>query len=76
MNENVYLRENFKDDSVKYKTEERVRKVWCVVVYYTNDSAYTYYVDSTTGEIIGGNKGDEFASENILKNDPSNLIEK
>lgn len=55
MNENVYLRENFKEeyekgtlnlkktgentyqlkeDAVFYKTEKRVRKVWCVVVEY------------------------------------------
>lgn len=103
MNENVYLRENFKeeyekgilnnmekigentyklkDDAVMYKTEERVRKVWCVVIYYNTDekmpqSAYTYYVDSTTGEIIGGNIWDEFANEDTLRNDPNNVIEK
>ncbi len=100
MNENVYLRENFKeeyengtlnmektgentyklkDDAVMYKTEERVRKVWCVVVIYNLDEpyqGYTYYVDSTTGEIIGGQLGNDFYSENGLREDPNNVIEK
>ena len=76
--ENTY---KLKDDAVMYKTEERVRKVWCVVIYYNTDekmpqSAYTYYVDSTTGEIIGGNIWDEFANEDTLRNDPNNVIEK
>lgn len=96
MNENVYLRENFKEeyenrtlnwektgentsqlkkDAVFYKTEERVRKVWCTVVEYespdshTSKSAYTYYVDATTGEIIGGENWDDFASEELMKED-------
>lgn len=100
MNENVYLRENFKEeyengtlnmektgentyklkeDAVIYKTEERVRKVWCVVVIYNLDEpyqGYTYYVDSTTGEIIGGQLGNDFYSENGLREDPNNVIEK
>ena len=97
MNENVYLRENFKeeyekgtlnmektgkntyklkDDAVMYKTEERVRKVWCVVVSYGDVPSYTYYIDSTTGEIIGGNRCDDLNDENLLKNDPNNVIEK
>lgn len=100
MNENVYLRENFKeeyengtlnmektgedtyklkDDAVMYKTDERVRKVWCVVVIYDLDETYygyTYYIDSTTGEIIGGQLGNDFYSENSLREDPNNVIEK
>ncbi len=102
MNENVYLREKFKEeyengtlnmekieentyklkeDAVAYKTEERVRKVWCVVVYYDIDranarSSYTYYVDSTTGEIIGGQMYDDFHSEKALREDTNNVIEK
>lgn len=97
MNENVYLRENFKeeyengtlnmektgkntyklkDDAVMYKTEERVRKVWCVVVSYGDVPSYTYYIDITTGEIIGGNRCDDLNDENLLKNDPNNVIEK
>lgn len=47
-----------KDDAKKYKTEERVRKVWCVVIQYNFDefasSEFTYFIDCTTGEIIGG----------------------
>ena len=60
MNENVYLRENFKEDyenrtlyfekngedgytlkkdATIYKTEKRVRKVWCIVVYYDMDNS-------------------------------------
>ena len=100
MNENVYLRENFKeeyengtlymektgentyqlkDNAVMYKTEERVRKVWCVAVIYDLDEeyqGYTYYIDSTTGEIIGGQLGNDFYSENGLREDPNNVIEK
>lgn len=103
MNENVYLRENFKEeyekgilnlkktgentyqlkeDAVFYKTEERVRKVWCVVVEYdvpedgSTMAAYTYYIDSTTGEVIGGNRGDELWSEEQTRKDEYNLIEK
>lgn len=80
MNEQVYLRENFKEeyekgdfhiskyseDTTLYKTEERVRYAWCVVVNYENsESAYTYYVDATTGEIIGGAMWDEIKSDKI-----------
>lgn len=102
MNENVYLRENFKDeyekgtlnlektgentytlkkDAVFYETEERVRKVWCVVIEYdvpegTTMSSFTYYIDVTTGEIIGGQRGDSLWSEQMTKEDEYNLIEK
>ena len=102
MNEEVYLRENlkenygnlmlnmekvegdryrYKDDAVMYKTEERVRKVWCVVITYNIEesgylSAFTYYVDSTTGEIIGGSAGDVIISEEAIRNDINNVIEK
>lgn len=102
MNEEVYLRENFKEeyengtlnkekikdgvykykeDAVIYKTEERVRKVWCVVITYNIEEngylpEYTYYVDSTTGEIIGGNMGNELTSEEAERNDVNNVIEK
>lgn len=99
MNENVYLRENFKEDyenrtlffekngedgytlkkdATIYKTEKRVRKVWCIVVYYDMDNIgdYTYYIDSTTGEIIGGELGDDFYSEDVLREDPNNVIKK
>lgn len=100
MNENVYLRENFKEeyekgtlnlektgentyklkeDAVMYKTEERIRKVWCVAVIYDLEEpyyGYTYYIDSTTGEIIGGQLGNDFYSEDELREDYNNVIEK
>lgn len=102
MNENVYLREHFKEeyekgtlnlkktgentyqfkeDAVLYKTEDRVRKVWCVVIKYDIDetsalSAYTYFVDATTGEIIGGQRWNDIESEKMVYNDEYNLIEK
>ena len=100
MNENVYLRENFKEeyekgtlnlektgentyklkeDAVMYKTEERIRKVWCVAVIYDLEEpyyGYTYYIDSTTGEIIGGQLGNDFYSEDELREDYNNVIER
>lgn len=102
MNEEVYLRENYKEeyekgtlnlektgentyqlkeDAVFYKTGERVRKVWCVVIKYDMDqtyasATYTYFVDSTTGEIIGGSHGNSLESEQILHDDPNNVIVK
>ena len=100
VNENVYLRENFKEeyekgtlnlektgentyklkeDAVMYKTEERIRKVWCVAVIYDLEEpyyGYTYYIDSTTGEIIGGQLGNDFYSEDELREDYNNVIEK
>lgn len=67
-----------KKDATIYKTEKRVRKVWCIVVYYDMDNIgdYTYYIDSTTGEIIGGELGDDFYSEDVLREDPNNVIKK
>ncbi len=98
MNENVYLRENFKteyengtlnwkkigentfklkDDAIFYKTEERVRKVWMVFLKYETEwEGYTYYIDATTGEIIGGERFSSFWSEEGLFNDVNNVIEK
>jgi len=101
MNEEVYLRENFKEDYEKsilnlekvgeniyqykedaifYKTEERVRKVWCVVIMYEMNPQesiinYTYYIDSTTGEIIGGQRGNDLEAEKMLQEDSNNVIE-
>lgn len=71
----------YKEDAVFYKTEERVRKVWCVVITYNIEEsgylpAFTYYIDSTTGEIIGGGAGDVIASEEAEKNDENNVIQK
>lgn len=70
-----------KDDAVFYKVDNHVRKVWEVTVYYGNDKntsdRFVYYVDATTGEIIGG---DRWSGSNAkirnLKNDQYNLIEK
>lgn len=52
-----------KDDAVFYKVDNRVRKVWEVSIYYdyykyTKDfpERFVYYVDATTGEIIGGDR--------------------
>lgn len=104
MNEEVYLRENFKDeyekgfinmlmqktgentyklkeDATVYKTEERVRKVWVVVIKYdvpenTGISEFSYYIDCTTGEIIGGSVGDSSKTIEEIISDSYNLIEK
>jgi len=70
-----------KEDATFYETEGRVRKVWSVVLEYETYGKgqmplFTYYVDATTGEIIGGNTGNEFESERTLKNDPGNVIKK
>ena len=49
------------DNYVDYRTESKVRKVWAVTISYdildnesTLEEYYTYFVDATTGEIIGG----------------------
>lgn len=44
------------DDIVSYRTEGIVRKVWNVEIEYDREfgNRKWYYVDSTTGEIIGG----------------------
>ena len=55
-----------KDEAIMYKTEERVRKVWCVVIEYSDEKAFTYYIDCTTREIIGGSNFDVLASEDNL----------
>lgn len=49
-----------KDNAEFYKVDNRVRKVWEVKIFndYYNEyyqERYVYYVDATTGEIIGGN---------------------
>lgn len=69
-----------KEDATFYKTEKRVRKVWCVVIEYDDApnslDSFTYYIDVTTGEIIGGQKGNAFSEEKILHEDINNVIEK
>ena len=73
-----------KEDAVFYKVDNRVRKVWEVTVYYDYykydknfPERFVYYVDATTGEIIGGNRyyGAKVQIENLMK-DPHNVIEK
>lgn len=87
MNAEVYLRENKKEDYENgkilkedgvYKTEERVRRVWLVNIEYEKQEdkmdSFTYFVDTTTGEIIGGAMHDPRDSEETIKNDPNNLL--
>lgn len=71
-----------KDDAEFYKVDNRVRKVWEVKIYYdyynsNGQGRYVYYVDATTGEIIGGNRWNG-SNEQVtqLMEDQYNLIEK
>lgn len=71
-----------KDNAVFYRVEDRVRKVWEVTIYYDHyefdyPERYVYFVDATTGEIIGGNKfyGNSMKIKNLIS-DPYNVIEK
>lgn len=73
-----------KEDAVFYKVDNRVRKVWEVTIYYdyykykeNGPERFVYYIDVTTGEIIGGNRfyGAKMQLKN-LKEDSYNLIEK
>ena len=71
-----------KDDAVFYKVDNRVRKVWEVTVYYDHykydyPEKFVYFVDSTTGEIIGGDRWSGASKQiNDLFSDEYNLIEK
>ena len=78
IDENIW---QLKEDAVFYETEERVRKVWVVVIEYEIRERgklplYSYYIDGTTGEIIGGEMGDVLETERTIRNDPNNVIEK
>ena len=71
-----------KEDAEFYKVENRVRKVWEVTIYYDYykydyPERYVYYVDATTGEIIGGSRWNG-SNEQVaqLMEDQYNLIEK
>ena len=73
-----------KDDAVFYKVENRVRKVWEVTLYYdytkyedNGPERYVYFIDSTTGEVIGGNRwsGAKKQIQDLIS-DPYNVIEK
>lgn len=92
MNSDAYVRDKYKDkyyeqkiisdeaEKIYYVTEDRVRKVWVVTLeyddIYNKVLYYTYYIDATTGEIIGGAHSDELVNEKNLMEDESNLIEK
>ena len=62
------------EEIVAYSTEGRVRTVWVVVLEYEDEEEdivnkvakgqYSYYIDSTTGEIIGGDSSDALSWEN------------
>lgn len=71
-----------KDDAEFYKVDNRVRKVWEVTIYYDYykydyPERYVYFVDATTGEIIGGDRwyGTKMKIKNLM-DDPYNVIEK
>ena len=90
INEEAYLREKHKEEynnyahrveiaekGMYYKTEGRARKVWAVVIWYNLDMPdFTYFVDITTGEIIGGQLYSSLLREQQLREDPNNVIEK
>ena len=71
-----------KEDAEFYKVDNRVRKVWEVTIYYDYykydyPERYVYYVDATTGEIIGGSIWNNAKRQiSQLIEDPYNLIEK
>ena len=71
-----------KEDAEFYKVDNRVRKVWEVTIYYDYykydyQERYVYYVDATTGEIIGGSIWNSAKRQiSQLIEDPYNLIEK
>ncbi len=63
------------EEQVYYQTQNRVRRVWVVSFNYGEEpgtdvvtryakGAYTYFVDATTGEIIGGDSDDYLRWDN------------
>lgn len=91
MNEEAYLRKTQKEayesgqmrgySQTYYTTEERVRKVWEVSIHYKkseeeNLQSFTYFVDVTTGEIIGGATFSPTENRKEVAEDLYNLIEK
>lgn len=64
------------EERVYYQTEDRVRRVWVVSFNYGEEpgtdvvtryakGTYSYFVDSTTGEIIGGDTSDYLRWDNL-----------
>lgn len=61
------------EERTYYKVDNRIRKAWVVVINYEDnfddvvkrytEGAYSYFVDSTTGEIIGGHTMDYIYSQ-------------
>ena len=57
MNPYVFMQDNPLEGNEAYKMEREVRKVWsveCFVKKNNIEQQEKYYVDVTTGEIIGG----------------------
>lgn len=86
MNSEAYLRETRKEDYENgkislndgyYATEDRVRRVWLVTIKYVEEenklNSFTYFVDTTTGEIIGGATYNPLNYIEDLRNDPNNF---
>lgn len=59
-----------------YKVDDKIRRAWVVVINYENnfgediakrytEGSYSYFVDATTGEIIGGHVLDYIYSANL-----------
>ena len=46
-----------------------------MVIEHDKNEKYTYFVDCTTGEIIGGNRWSDFDNEKIIKEDPYNFAQ-
>ena len=86
MNPDAYLRETRKDEYEAgkilledgyYVAENRVRRVWLVTINYVEEenklNSFTYFVDGTTGEIIGGATYNPEKYIENLRNDPNNF---
>lgn len=55
MNAMVYMKENPPTTDYSYRTENIVRNIWNIEIVDQNTGfSETYYVDATTGEVIGG----------------------
>lgn len=82
MNSEVYKKERGEEipkegeQYIYYETDNRVRLVWVVCLEYnvpksTNEKEnkyYSYYIDITTGEIIGGYSYNYYKTEKLIKN--------
>lgn len=86
MNSEAYLRETQKEayesrkispENGYYTTENRVRRVWLVTIKYVEQEnkikSFTYFVDGTTGEIIGGATYSPANYIENLRKDPNNF---